>query len=340
MKDYSLLKSALAEVDAKRVRLSKLDDLMLFKYDNDCVFDKAWNNINKQCRGLIFREDGEIIARPFGKFWNINEMPETHIDNLPGLPYSVEEKIDGSLGIFYRHQGQPKLATPGSFESDQALEGTKLLGEYRLEYIPVDTTPLFEIIYPTNRIVVDYKGQSKLVLLAVIGHNGQEWHSNRVNQLAERCEFERPKIYHYSDLANLPFSDNSEGYVIHFENHFRVKIKSPLYVRIHRLLNFLSPKGVIDLIRGSEYGTILEQLPHEIQKDFDDIRASVMTQFYNHQNRIRDLFAEIPQSVTRKEQALMVKAKVPDHYKGFMFSLLDGRDISDQIWKLILEELK
>jgi RNA ligase len=250
-------------------------------------------------------------------------------------------------------------------ESDQAVEGTAILNEwahnspahalaatgeatvrkrYKLEHLPLDCTPVFEIIYPENRIVVDYKGQRELVLLAIFEHNGVEWHPRRVDQIAQACGFRRPKRYDIDLQGEIPFEDNHEGYVARFGNGFRVKIKSPVYLRIHRILNHLSPKGVVELMRGKEYGPTVAQLPKEIAKDFDDVRAHVQglynTLFFAAHDRRDILLSELGENSSRKEKAAWIQDNVPNAECGFVFALLDGKDIEDKVWKLVLEKVK
>jgi RNA ligase len=384
MKDSILLNNIWKEVEKGNVSASTSGPLTIFKYTQQCIVEDNWNDVTRLCRGIIFHSDGTIVARPFAKFFNLGEKPETQYDQLPWtLGYEVIEKMDGSCGIGYFTEvvkdvpgslypiGLPipmwRLATPGSMESDQAIEGTRLLNEwakdgpamvmstdggitetrvpldgprYNLETLPKDCTPIFEIIYPDNRIVVNYSGESFLSLLAIFDHNGVEWHPRRVDQIAESCGFKRPKVYDHTDLNNLPFADNSEGYVIRFESGFRLKIKNPWYVRIHRLLNYLSPKKVIELIRGKEYRAVLEQLPQEIAKDFDDIRSAVQQQ---HDSLYREACVGLEGSVglaTRKEQAQWIQANVEKKIQGLVFGLLDEKDIEEGIWKIVLEDIR
>ncbi len=81
--------------------------------------------------------------------------------HLPSLlkssNFDVYEKMDGSLGILYWIDDKPFLATRGAFESEQAIKGTELLRKHQnLNKLNRNYTYLFEIIYPSNRIVVDY----------------------------------------------------------------------------------------------------------------------------------------------------------------------------------------
>lgn len=101
--------------------------------------------------GLICDLDGEIIERPFEKFFNIEE----HNHSLPDLKFEIYEKLDGSLGILYFLEGIPYIASRGSFDSPQAIKATSMLhGQYKnsVSKLNKDKTYLFEIIYPDNNI--------------------------------------------------------------------------------------------------------------------------------------------------------------------------------------------
>jgi hypothetical protein len=111
------------------------------------------------------RRRRRIVARPFAKFFNYG-TPQAVI---PAEPFVVTEKIDGSLGILYYLDGEPHIATRGSFTSEQAARARRCCASYEIEWTP-GTTPLFEIVYPENRIVVDYGDRRELVLLAAIDH--------------------------------------------------------------------------------------------------------------------------------------------------------------------------
>jgi len=140
-------------------------DLWIYNYTEKTQYENHWTPETLACRGLILDADGGVVARPFPKFFNYGTE---QAKDLPlHEPYVVTEKMDGSLGIFYRLGGEAFIASRGSFTSEQAVEGTRMLHEHDWTVHP-GTTPLFEIIYPSNRIVVDYGGRRDLVLLGVI----------------------------------------------------------------------------------------------------------------------------------------------------------------------------
>jgi RNA ligase len=81
----------------------------------------------------------------------------------------VYDKLDGSLGILYFYDDKPYIATRGSFTSEQAERANKIFQKkYSHLHFNKEHTYLFEIIYPENRIVVDYGAKEDLILLAVL----------------------------------------------------------------------------------------------------------------------------------------------------------------------------
>ena len=138
-------------------------DLTIWNYSPRVQYERLWDNITLQCRGLVTNSNGEIVARPFKKFFNYEEhKPE----DIPNENYEVYEKMDGSLGILF-YYNEWILATRGSFTSPQAIKGKELLEKYDYNRLDKNYTYLFEIIYPENRIVCDYDFED-LVLLGII----------------------------------------------------------------------------------------------------------------------------------------------------------------------------
>ena len=95
-------------------------DLIIWNYSPKVQYDRLWDDITIQCRGLVTNSKGEIIARPFKKFFNYEEhTPE----DIPNEFFEVYEKMDGSLGILFNYQDEWIMATRGSFTSEQAKIG-------------------------------------------------------------------------------------------------------------------------------------------------------------------------------------------------------------------------
>lgn len=216
-------------------------DLLIWNYTQSCQFAGAWDEYTIQCRGLITDIEGGIVARPFKKFFNVGD--EKNAKMPPDIKPIIYPKFDGSLGILYWEGDRPAIATRGSFSSDQALWATNWIRSYYVTVPDEDfdraKTYLFEIIYPENRIVVDYRGMKGLVLLAVIDiETGDEIplaHEDEAIRLG--LDFAQHIKYLNQDeiIEQAKTLDgNEEGWVFHWPTagNVRLKIKGDEYVRL------------------------------------------------------------------------------------------------------------
>ena len=206
--------------------------LTIWNYTEKVQYESLWDEVTLAARGLVTDGSGRIVARPFQKFFNIEERKHT-----PTQEFEVFEKMDGSLGIVFVYHGQVVYATRGSFASDQAKWMADWGDRYNFSHIIVEGyTYLFEIIYPENRIVVDYGGESRLVLLGVIKTDtGEETSWDDLSafegwDLVKRYD----GISDYTTLKGM-VKNNQEGFVVRFSNGDRVKIKGEEYLRLHLL---------------------------------------------------------------------------------------------------------
>ena len=147
--------------------------LVIYNYTIKAVFTPPvdWTDAMRDCRGLILDLEGNIVGRPFRKFWNYSQV----LDQVPAdEPFEVWEKVDGSLGIIASYEGERVVATRGSFDSDQAKWLSEWLDRNHPDFLPGGETWLTEIVYPANRIVVDYGQREDAILLSVMSPDGTE----------------------------------------------------------------------------------------------------------------------------------------------------------------------
>jgi RNA ligase len=260
--------------------------LLIHDYSRSCQYDRAWNDLTLICRGLITDLEGRIVARPLPKFFNLAE----HLDHQANPPegfrlppinwhqnFTALRKYDGSLGILYFAPDGPRLATRGSFKSEQAIRGTEILREKGYAQI-IDgmddeakrtCTLVFEIIFKENRIVVDYGDMEDLVLLDVIDiatGRGRPWADVEAAAsligcpVAERIEANAEALQSMHETSR----DNEEGYVVRFEDGTRVKTKFQEYVRLHRLVTQVTSRTIWEcLMTGDGLADMLERVPDE-----------------------------------------------------------------------------
>lgn len=299
--------------------------LTIYNYTKKCQYDWHWTPETMACRGLIVAEGGEIIARPFPKFFSIEQRGDTP---LPIEPFQVYEKVDGSLGILYSVNGEPKIATRGSFVSDQAQWATAhLQAKYKGVRFNPNYTYLFEIIYPENRIIVDYGNFADLVMLAVIRK------SDGADMALEDLGFPMVKLYDgIKDFAELASYEepNKEGFVIRFESGLRVKAKFAEYKRLHRLLTGLSARGIWEAIQTEDgLQPIIDRVPDEFYSWVRSIEQELQNSFQSIQRQCQTDFKDFGD---RKTTALYFKQC---RYPAILSRMLDGKEYESLIWKAI-----
>ncbi len=316
-------------IQDKRVMVQKHAnaDLYIYNYTQTTQYERVWNEITLQTRGLILDGDMNIVARPFTKFFNLSEHEASEI---PQLPFEVFDKMDGSLGILYWLNDKPFIATRGSFGGEQALHATEILHHkyaHTFDKLKRNCTYLFEIIYPSNRIVVDYGATDDLVLLAIIDNE------TGLDVTMEDIGFQQVKRYDgINDLEALKAleDDEKEGFVVRFSNGFRVKMKFEEYVRLHRIMTGISNVAIWEyLSQGKSFEDLLEKVPDEFY-DWVQVTVSDLNgQFDTILAEAKSVYKELP---TRKETAQYFLAQ---KYPTVLFDLLDGRSPSKNIWKML-----
>lgn len=302
-------------------------DLFIYNYSPKAQYERVWNEVTLNCRGLIMDGAMNVVARPFQKFFNLGEHENQLI---PNEPFEVYEKMDGSLGILYWHNNQPHIATRGSFTSDQSVKANVILHEKYGHVLPLlnpAKTYLFEIIYPENRIVVDYGSTEDLVLLSVVDI------ATGLEDTLPDVGF--PIVKRYSGINDINQlqaleENNREGFVIRFAGGLRYKVKFKEYICIHRIITQVSNISIWEYLRaGNTLDELLDRVPDEFYSWVKKTNADLLSAYAEIENTA---LAEFKDLGDRKETALYFQQC---SYPAILFSMLDKRDYSDAIWKML-----
>lgn len=319
-------------------------ELAILNYTDKCQFDQNWNAVTLQTRGLIYNtETEEVVARAFRKFFNHSDTAHTGDLNPDAPVVGVFDKLDGSLGIVYeRPDGELAVATRGSFSSEQAIHATEwlnspggwhaLLREELHTDVECGFTPVGEIIYPDNRIVLDYGDRDEIAFFGSV--------EVETGRFIPDWDLEPPEFregWTLRDVLSLPPRPNAEGYVIWFDEFNAIKWKQDDYLALHRIVSNLTEKEVWRQLKAGTFEGFVAALPDEFHQWATDTAQPLQIEASSIENRVfvwhRILVAEGYE--TRKEQAQWVMENVDAYYRGLVFGLLDGRDISEGIWKLL-----
>lgn len=326
-------------LDARYIKVQKHPTLplLIHNYTDAATWDEHWTDVTLSCRGLVTHaETGEVIARPFRKFFNHDQAlaPQLH----PEEPVTVMAKADGSLGILVPTEEGPIVATRGSFLSEQSAWATAFYREKYSGFTPNPAwTYLFEIIYPGNRIVVDYGSLEDLVLLGAV--DIQTGASVPLEDAAAGWEGPVVQVFPFTTLAEVldtPEMDNAEGFVVwHSGRDERVKIKFAEYKRLHKLLTGINSKHVWEILAaGDDPVTVFASAPDEfhgwLKGQVDSLSAAHAQAVALAHQEYRKVLASLPEGFDRRTFAESI-ARHP--MKTHLFLLLDGRSVDEPIWK-------
>ena len=344
--------------------------LAIYNYTEKATYERVWNDITRQCRGLIIDVmTSRVVARPFAKFFNYGEHDEAALSL--DEPVTITDKMDGSLGIMYRGtDGKLAVATRGSFASEQAVHATAVLRDrYAAAFEPWaaddEFTHLLEIVYPSNRIVVDYEGTDDLFYLGNVHiATGDTQGPARGNGWPgpQAVVFEGTTLGHALSMEPRP---NREGLVVHYWNSdLRIKIKQDDYVALHRILTMTTARTVweylavdackhliaspkhwgsklgLDPARAAEIlavgpdwlGRLTEGVPDEfhgwLRSTIDGLRRQVSGERAALESRAAELRDE-----HGSDRKAFAQAVAGHPQAGALFLLLDGKDITTYLWK-------
>ena len=319
--------------------------LTIWNYSQTTQYEGKWDAVTMMCRGLVTDTEGNIMARPFKKFFNMEEGKHT-----PTSEFDVYEKMDGSLIIVFWYDGGWVIASRGSFTSEQAIGASKIFFDELDHNFSIGITYLFEFTAPWNRIVVDYGEKPNLTLLGAIRTDDETeatWEQLKMIGDGANCDVVKKYdgISDYSTLKGM-IGNNAEGFVIRFSNGDRMKIKGEEYLRLHKIMTEVSTKSVWEILsNGDNMEGLLKDVPDEFYSKIKEYENELVNQFNTLKreyewifNKIRNVYFEAHEKeFNRGEFAGLAKGY---KHPSILFAMLDGKDVEPIIWKLIQPEFK
>lgn len=299
-----------------------------------------WPDELKKCRGLIVTEDDVIKAFGMRKFWNVEKTTWLK------APLTVAEKMDGSLGIVYEWAGIPYVATRGSFHSEMADWANGFLDshpEYRWflanplkgnERTPL-YTPHVEIIFNSNRIVVDYDYED----LVLLGYNDDySWTPAEPiwrypGKIADRFEFDSLK-----EIFASEYRPNAEGFVIVDSKGQMKKFKYLEYLELHKAVSNMTGKAIYNKLLVGQDDDFILSLPDEFQDEAKAIRDGLVEQWLEKYLEYWGYWVFLDPRLPRKDVALYMRdQKWPGWIQACIFAKLDGNfdAVRLNVWKQV-----
>lgn len=295
----------------KYIRETDLGDgISSFNFTRDAFYDKHWDDATVTARGLfIDTNTGNVVARAYNKFFNINERPETKMisvrNKLEAHGSAIAyKKYNGYLGILSFYNGElhfhSKSTDKGQFAdwfkeifmntvaSDNIDKITNYLKNNKLSMV-------FEVIDPINDPHIIKNDKQEIVLLDMIDNtleyskidyeslcNAGKCFGLKVKEIiAEFKDFRSLMQFWLNHTDENNMEDNDiEGVVIEIGN-FMTKMKFTYYnfwKMCRKLADQAKNKRNIKL--GSLYNDtsnyfwkwLQEQSPETLEKDIITLR--------------------------------------------------------------------
>ena len=323
--------------------------LKIYNYSPAVQFAGRWTPVTRRCRGLVVDDGGQVVARPYDKFHNVGERPETDPAVLArlGAP-EVTHKLDGALIVMFRYQGETVLATRGSFHSPQAAAATAFWERHHAHLgltLNPALTYLWEYLGPTSRVVVQYPDERLVLLGLVETATGRDYGHDWVATEALRLGVPVVPLENTSDWRTLTASprDNFEGYVLYWpQAGVRAKCKYESYLQLHRLVTGLTEHRIWEALRdGEDLVQIAQVVPEELRVWLTDTIAGLTGQYTaalaTIMNLLDELRAQGLRPNIREERKAAAKHILTNagNLAPAVFCAFDGVDYANLVWRAL-----
>ncbi len=317
--------------------------------------------IRRECRGLKFSRNGDLLARPFHKFYNLNENEETRQTEVDWTqPFTIFEKLDGSMVhalycsdmiMFATRMGLTDVACSASDYAESYQKHKIDYMDFCWDMIKKHAmTPIFEWCStdPLQRIVVKHN-KDKLVLTGLRDNlTGQYLTPMKMRSLAEPYKIPVVRKWggRFEDIQSfvnyVKVKTDEEGYVLRFHNGHAIKTKNEWYVLFHKTKDAVRfEKDVMALYLTGKIDdllpflipcdrerivTYIEDMSKNLHASIEQIHVFVETQ----RMRLRSEFPDEP-SKQKKAFADIVKEQYSAPMSALIFNYWHGKNVLEQI---------
>jgi RNA ligase len=324
--------------------------------------------VRRECRGLIFDDEGRLISRPFHKFFNLGEKEETLPNNVDVTElHHILDKMDGSMirplllpqtyvlpaarGLREKPVKTNLYLATKMGVTDIANDAVQLLSTEQIAlliaHVEEGFTPLFEYVAPTNKIVINYT-EAKLVYLGSRrNENGLYFFDRELSDFFERVPF-RGMVRNGGLLSwseGVRGETAGEGYILRFESGHMVKVKNDWYVRVHKTLDDVrSDRAIVALGLNEELDDVLPLIPEEDRDRVTEVFDVFMWKLIDKHVEIANITKIVDEqyrleggAYDKKRLALEFVPSLNDKKLGqFVFAFADGKDL----WAILLQNAK
>lgn len=293
--------------------------------------------VRREFRGIKFdNKTGAIIARPFHKFFNLNQHEETMDYNIDiSMIDCYMTKEDGSMIHAFK-----------TSDSDEILFGTKMgvtdVSKQMLDDIPnldvikkfsnsmliLGYTPIFEYVSPINKIVLKYK-EPKMILTAIrhmITGEYLDISGKGKFRIDPSYGIEVVKSFDYDSVDIGSFASNIdnmigiEGFIIKYKNGHMFKIKTSEYVFIHKTKEqILNDRYIIKLMMEGEIDDVIPKLDEDDREHVEDVMSMYNRLYHAKQEKLLEMAKNLFDIYNGDRKQFAINEKINSIYTQFVF---------------------
>ena len=334
---------------------------------DECIFvtplpGTEWNPDNLIYRSSVWRKSDMFpVSLSFRKFFNLTEKPQIVPDPTDISQCTLVQKIDGTLLIVSKYNGELIVRTRGNLDARSQENGFEI-DEFIKKHPEIvanqdptwDYSLLFEWTSPFNRIIIDYGEHPQLWLVAMIEHHRYQYISQSyLDTIAESYEINRPVTYHFHSLSNAiteieQFPHSLEGVCCYYHNGQDIKkIKGLRYLTIHAFKSHLTIESIIEMFIQEEYPSypeFIKKIENILDYECANYAKPYVSKICNVWEQVENMKAHMQawiherSHLSRKEIAYQIQQAYPGR-EGYVFSLLDNNPWKPNAVKKLIHQV-
>ena len=310
------------------------------------------NNNALELRGIMFIYDHTteewIRHIALRKFFNLNQTIGYMAEDFKGKKIlDISEKFDGSMITFVKFPNNKIIAkTKMKFDSPQAIEAQNLVNNNPVLLMNIENminkgwTPIFELVSPTNQIVLFYE-RPELKLLQVRDTSSGKYLD--ISMVFEEFPIFERKLFSMPDSNATPIE-----YFLEFQEHAKdiegivftteetlVKVKTIWYMNLHHnITEELKLHNLIPVILNEQVDDLIALLKDVQKRNFiNEVQIQLEKIYNNMVQEIIELYKEFKIFETKKEFAIKYNQHIHFHTVMRIYNI-DENEIEEVVEKV------